>query len=52
MSDDQVRPEPELSPEEEAALESEITDFAAEEASRLGLGRNQYTENIADQFWA
>jgi len=44
--------EHELSPEEQLALEEELVQFAAKESTRLGLGREQYVENVADQFWA
>ncbi len=51
MSEDQIR-EPELTPDEESELEAEVARFAAEESDRLGLGRDQYVEKVADQFWA
>lgn len=54
MSDENhLPPEPELSPEEHAAIEAELATFAEEEAARLGLGRKaQYTERVAQEFWA
>ena len=41
-----------LSPEEEAELEAELRSFAQEESKRLGLEREQYVENVQQEFWA
>ena len=41
-----------LSPEEEAELEAELDDFAAEQARELGLERKQYVENVQQEFWS
>ncbi|MCB9676871.1 MAG: 2-hydroxyglutaryl-CoA dehydratase [Alphaproteobacteria bacterium] len=53
MSDDANLDDLELTPEEEARLEAELAAFASEEADKLGLHeRKQYTENVAQEFWA
>ncbi len=53
MSDDNIPyDEPELTPEEEAELEAELSAYAESEAKDLGLGREQYVENVAQEFWA
>ncbi|HHO53606.1 MAG TPA: 2-hydroxyglutaryl-CoA dehydratase [Deltaproteobacteria bacterium] len=41
-----------LTPEEEAELERELASFAEAEARALGLEREQYVENVAQEFWA
>ncbi|MCO4746230.1 MAG: 2-hydroxyglutaryl-CoA dehydratase [Proteobacteria bacterium] len=41
-----------LSPEEQAELESELASFSADEAQKMGLGRKQYVENVQQEFYA
>ena len=43
--------ENQLSPEE-LELEKELAEFKAQEAAKLGLGREQYTEKVNTEFWA
>ena len=43
--------ENQVSPEE-LELEQELARFAAEEAGKLGIGREQYTEKVNTEFWA
>jgi predicted nucleotide-binding protein (sugar kinase/HSP70/actin superfamily) len=53
MSDEIHTNEPELTPEQEAALEEELNQFAADEATKLGVAeRSQYVEHVASEFWA
>ncbi|TNE87575.1 MAG: 2-hydroxyglutaryl-CoA dehydratase [Deltaproteobacteria bacterium] len=50
--DDLNAPFDDLSPEEQAELDAELSAFAADEAKKLGLNREQYVENVQQQFWA
>ena len=43
--------ENQLSPEE-LEIEKQLAQFAAEEANKLGIGRDQYTEKVNTDFWA
>lgn len=54
MSDEPIfHDEPELTPEEQEALEAELSAYRDQEAERLGLHeKQQYTENVAQEFWA
>ncbi|MBX2800819.1 MAG: 2-hydroxyglutaryl-CoA dehydratase [Myxococcales bacterium] len=53
MSDERS-PETEdaLTPEEQAELDEQLAAFSAEQAEELGVGRQQYVENVAQEFWA
>ena len=42
----------ELTPEEQRLVDEQLEAFAAEEARRLGLEREQYVENVQQGFWA
>ena len=41
-----------LTPDELAELEAEVAAFEAEEAAKLGIDRDQYVENVQQEFWA
>ncbi len=52
MSDERNPESPDLTPEEEAEIEQELAAFREEQAGELGIGRKQYVENVAQEFWA
>ena len=41
-----------LTPDEQAELDAELSSFSEVEAKTLGITREQYTENVASEFWA